>query len=315
MHTRWTVVGLVALIAGVFLGSAGCPSLNGLLCGQTGTGTLKVLVTDKPFPFDLIASARVTITSVAVRVADETSADATDQDTENAGGGSAKAIATAQDNTGDASETFITISTGEKEFDLLDLQGGRTDLLADTQIPAGTYDQMRLVVTGGTVVLKDGREFALKVPSGDESGIKLHFEFTVADGQQTTLLLDVDLSRAFQPIPGGHITDPSTIREFKFAPSLAMRLINVLQAGSIAGTVKDAAGNVVASASVTALKDGTEVTTTTTGADGTYVLGGLPTGTYRVEVSATGFQDAAVDNVAVTAGQQTAGVDFALTSQ
>ncbi len=131
------------------------------------------------------------------------------------------------DDSGDDDNSFTVIFEGERDLDLLALQDGRTDLLAETDIPAGKYSQMRLIVTEGEVTLTDGRVFPLRVPSGEQTGIKLHFDFDIYDGEETTLLLDVDLSQAFQPIPGGVVQSVSDITDFIFRPSIAMSLIHV----------------------------------------------------------------------------------------
>ncbi|HKQ46569.1 MAG TPA: DUF4382 domain-containing protein [Phycisphaerae bacterium] len=244
------------------------------------TGKLVLQVTDKPFPVDFIAEALVTVTRVEVRQASEDE---------------------------NAEDGFVVIFEGERTLDLLDLRNGRTDLLAEADIPVGMYDQMRLVVTEGHITLTDDSEFDLKVPSGESSGIKLNFEFEIVEDEELVLLLDVDLSRAFSAIPSGHIDDVSTITGFHFHPAFAMRLISVLEAGQITGIVNDNAdpANPVANALVTAFKDDVEVTSTVTEADGAFTLMGLPTGTYRVEFSATGFDDLTVNDVEVMAGETT----------
>jgi len=221
---------------------------------------------------------------------------------------------------------WITVYEGEISFDLVQLRDGRTDLLADVQIPPGEYNQMRVTVTEGWVRLipeddgdTDGREFPLHVPSGENSDIDLHLWFDVWPGQEKTLLLDVDLSRTFKPVPGGEINGPAEIREFMFTPWLGLRLTEMDRAGSISGVVTEVGTNGLLSplnsVSVTAYDDADiEVTTTASNNDGAYTLSGLATGEYRLEFWAAGYEEAELTGIAVTAGQATEGVDITLTA-
>lgn len=348
MRTLLIAVLMGSLLVGVFGLPPGCSLTSGV-----ETGTLRLLVIDKPFPVDLIERADLTITRVEVLPADagDETADEDEADGENGvEGGDGESFGLNDPDASDTSEqegdyddaeeeeeeiedgdadgdtdddadsdadddvgsAFITIFQGEKVFNLLSLRNGRSDLLAETEIPAGTYTQMRLIVTEGVVRLTDGREFRLRVPSGSQTGIKLHFTFEIAAERETTLLLDVDLSRAFKPTPGGKIAEAGKIREFKFRPSLAMRLINLLQAGSIAGTVTDVNIEPIAGVHVTAYNGEVEVTSTSTESDGTYVLSGLATGEYRVELSATDYADGQLSDIEVTAGEQAENTDVIL---
>ncbi len=310
----WIV--FTAVPAAALLVVAGCNMLTGF---GTPTGTLRVLVTDKPFPYQLIEEAVVTVTRVEVRR--EESED-NDEAGESPAGETDPAVSDGESDvaeadvaeSGEGNGPWVTIFEGSQDLDLLDLRNGRTDLLVDVTIEAGTYTEMRVVVTRGFVKLKgDGREWDLRVPSGEQTGIKLKLTFDVAAGEDTVLLLDVDLSRAFSAIPSGMIDDVSTIREFRFTPSVAMRLINQLEAGMISGVVTDDSNQMpLEGVGVTAFKDGVEVTGTATESDGSYALSGLPTGTYRVEFSASGFVGLTVDDVEVQAGE-TQSLDAALT--
>ena len=70
--------------------------------------------------------------------------------------------------------------------------------------------------------------------------------------------------------------------------------------GSIVGTVTDPSGAVVSGAKVTLTNLGTNASlTTTTQADGTYKFTPVRIGSYKVEVSAQGFQTATQRNVPV----------------
>ena len=313
----------------VVFGSFLIGACNGPLDFDGGTGTLKLLITDKPYPLELIKEATVIISRVEVRRADEVEDDDADgeDDGDDDNGDETAAGQTVENGDGDGDDgddddngsPWIVIQDTEQEFNLLDLQNGRTDLLANAVIDAGTYTQMRLIVPSGSIVVGneiEEKRFDLTVPSGAQTGIKLHFTFEVNDDEETTLLLDVDLTRAFQPIPGGHIDDIEQIREFKFRPSLAMRLINIEEAGSIAGTVTDGSGDPLKGVTVTVLdEDETEVSTAFTETDGTYTVIGLPAGTYKLVFSADGYADAEVTGVEVAAGEITEGVDAVLEAE
>ena len=127
--------------------------LPGCFAGEA-TGTLKVLITDSPYPFEYISEAWVTVTRVEVHHVGDDDGDETED---------------AEESDGDGDSPWIVIFESEQEFNLMDLRNGRTDLLAGAEIPAGHYNQTRLIVTQGYVVLTDGREFALTVPSGAQT--------------------------------------------------------------------------------------------------------------------------------------------------
>jgi hypothetical protein len=70
--------------------------------------------------------------------------------------------------------------------------------------------------------------------------------------------------------------------------------------GTIRGTVNDSTGAIVPGATVTLKSEGTGLTrTATTSSGGAYSFAELPVGSYRVEVSLSGFKSAVVNNVAL----------------
>ena len=82
--------------------------------------------------------------------------------------------------------------------------------------------------------------------------------------------------------------------------------------GTILGTVRDSSGAVMPGVAVTAVNTGTNLkTTATTDAEGAYQAIALPPGSYRVEVSASGFKKAVREGVVLQVQAQ-ARVDFAL---
>ena len=97
---------------------------------------------------------------------------------------------------------YTTILETEVSANLLDLTNGVTENLASVEIPAGSYDQVRVYVSDASIVLKNGTDYDLTVPSGASTGIKVFInpDIEVVGGLTAELLLDVNVSQSFIPL-------------------------------------------------------------------------------------------------------------------
>lgn len=107
----------------------------------------------------------------------------------------------ADDDEGDAR---VTLFTGSQTFDLLDLQNGVVEELADIVIPAGSYSQLRLVVGDVSITTEDGTTYStedntLQCPSCAQSGLKVKLPGGSVDLVEDTqiLLIDFDVAQSF----------------------------------------------------------------------------------------------------------------------
>jgi hypothetical protein len=258
-------------------GMASCTVLAALAaCGgggggggtSGGVGTLSVAMTDAPS----CGYDHVYVTVDRVRVHQDSSAG---------------------DN--DAGWREIVLST-PKRIDLLDLTNGVLEELGQTQLPAGRYNQVRLVLldniaglplanavqpTGGAVV-------PLATPSGQQSGLKLKATFDVAANQSTDLVLDFDACRS--------VVKAGNSGNYNLKPVLSVtpRVATGIQ-GYVSTTLT------IAGTTVTAQQGGTVIRSTVPDATGRFVLGSLPAGNYDVVVGSEGRSTAVVSSVPVTA--------------
>lgn len=249
---------------------------------ERGTGTLSVKVTDAPFPIDMVESATVTITKVELRKAGDGISDG---------------------------NPFIVIFEDTITFNLLELRNGVVDDLLEIEIPEGKYNLMRLYVEEASLKVKDGETYKVKVPSGQQTGIKIFVkpDFYVTGGLTTELLLDFDLSRSF--VVRGNFESPHGINGFIFKP--VIRAVNNSTAGRITGMVTDTNKVKIKSASVWVKQD-TIVATTLTDTLGHYALIGLPAGKYAIFATKENYDTVSYSDVAVVAGNRTI-KDFMLT--
>lgn len=130
-----------------------------------------------------------------------------------------------------------------KTLDVLGLQGTDRALLLDgEQIEAGEYQWMRLKVqadpnvAGDSYITIGGAQCELRIPSGDETGLKLIRDFTVGVGTTTDFTIDFDLRKSVVQPPGQQ-TQLATCEGQAFLLKPVLRVVDNLEVGTITGTV------------------------------------------------------------------------------
>jgi hypothetical protein len=254
---------------------------------EEGKGRINVLLTDAPYPIELISNAYVTIDKVEIRKKTEAEMD-------------------------EEKDSFIVLNEENMVIDLLELTNGITEEIAAAELEAGYYDMIRLHVVDATVVLNDGSEFDLKVPSGSSSGLKIKIqpEIHLEEGQTSDVLLDFDVSRSF--VVKGPIDN---INGFNFKP--VVRGVYMGAAGRIEGNVTDTLATPLEDAMIKAWMPGEteggslDYVSSFTDELGDYKIIGLKEGTYTVVCEMEGYENDTLKDVIVTADESVS-ADFEL---
>jgi hypothetical protein len=278
-------------------GSGGNTNTNADSAGDNGNandggdatgelGTLRLFIADKPYPYPFLTSAVVTVERI-------------------------DALRSPADGGTDDPAPHAVLE-GAASHDLIPLRNGRMELLVEADVPTGSYGEFRVLLSQAVLTLTDQREFLLTAPSGDPVIVPIGVPITVETTGTREVLLDVDVSRVFPHMPEGIVEDAAGITDFGFEPQQGLRVVDLHVSGRITGTVLSEEGEPLAAAVITAFLGSAEVSSTATEDDGTYTLVGLPAASYRLEFSATGFEDARKSSVAVIAGIDTADADALL---
>jgi len=235
---------------------------------NASTGRLSLLLTDAPFPSDLIAEANVTINKIEIRKSDDSEG-----------------------------YPFIVLTEEEMSFNLLDLTNEVTASLVDTEVPVGSYDLIRMYVSDASVVLSDESVYDIKVPSGVQTGIKIFLnpDIEVVGGLSAELVLDFDVSRSFV-LKGNHAS-PAGIKGFNFKP--VIKASNMSTSGRLIGTVTDNLEAVVDGAMVSVFAADTLNTSTITDANGGYAVLGMEPGTYSVTYEYSDYQPLTIEGIEI----------------
>lgn len=274
LKTRFTGIVLLLVAMGLIVG-----------CSQTddsdfetepGNGYVVIKLTDAPFPADLVAEANVTIDWVQMLAY---TADNEEGEGEMNGADSANVMF--------EMEEAVT-------FNLLDLNNGVTAILGEKEIPANNYSQIRLHIIDANILLKDGTEYDLKVPSGNTSGLKIKMDpyLTLEDGGYAEVLLDFDVSRSF--VVRGNI-NKGKVNGFIFKP-VVRAVANVQTAtGEVNGIVSDTTGTLLDDALLTLMSGQDTITSAITDTTGFYAMIGIAPGDYTLFCDKDSFEIAEED--------------------
>jgi hypothetical protein len=282
MHATWKALALTALIPFVLTacggGGGGSGNSNNSSSNNSGssnaqTGTLHVAMADSPScGFD-----HVFITVLQVRV--NASSDAGDND---------------------AGWSTISLAVPQK-IDLLSLTNGVLADLGQTALPAGQYQQVRLVLASNdantlanSIVPTGGNEQPLDTPSATQSGYKIISPFTVQPNTLVDLVLDFNACKSI--VSRGNGT---------YALKPVVTATPTVVSGSISGYVALAE----AGATVYAEQNGKVVRGTVADGTGKFVLSPLvqssTQGSYDVVIVQNNFSSGIVQSVPVVVNMDT----------
>lgn len=236
---------ILALLAATSLGFSGCKKDDD--DKGTGLATMEVRLTDAPGDYQAV---NIDVQSVQIHV---------------------------EDNDDPAGwQTLTLLRAGV--YNLLDLVNGNSALLTSANFPAGRVSQIRLILgDDNSVVTRDGETYPLKVPSGQQSGLKLKINADLVADVTYQLVLDFDVAKSVKDHGGSNRNE-----KFKLKPTI--RAVALAVAGGIQGTVTPAA----ARPSIIAIRTSAPIDTFSTYPDaaGRFLLRGLPAGGYLVDFSA-----------------------------
>ena len=249
--------------------------------GDTGsTGMVKLLLADAPLHLNdgsVVSEVNVTITKVEVMGANESEVP--------------------RATLFEGSETVNLLTLANKPLSEL-LQ------LALTSVPAGAYEQLRFIVDeAASNVVVNGVTRPLMVASGPQTGLKIPLNLTVAPGTTQVVVLDFDLTKLHENA------------QFLLTPN-AVRAVSMSEAGTVTGTAVLAEGveiNEDLPVTVTLYPAGssealatTQVVLTAATPSATFVINGVPVGSYIVRATApegTGTFTVETAEFTVSAGQ------------
>ena len=257
----------------VSLGLTSCSDDDDSNIGTTaGKANMTVRMTDAPGDYDEV---NIDVQDVQIKVETETETDA--------------------DIDADGWVSLNDVETGV--YDLLELTGGITQILADSEVPAGYVSQMRLILGTENTVVVNGETKPLNTPSAQQSGLKLQLNRQLEEGENYAFLLDFDVEESIVALGnGGYNLKP------------VIRLIADADAGIVVGSTVIPATIETNVQSLVKLSNSGVTVSAYTDADGNFALNGVPAGTYDLQIipeASSGLTVYAVSGIEVRPNETT----------
>ena len=137
---------------------------------ESGTGRLVVAVTDAAASLQNIKAVNLTVDQIEVQ---------------------------------GTSQGWVTVTETDQTVDLISLKNSNSwELLAQAEIEAGIYNQIRLDVSKVVVVMTDGTQVTAQLPSGE---LKLVGKLVVESGQTSTIAIDFLLDKSLHITGNGKV--------------------------------------------------------------------------------------------------------------
>lgn len=146
---------------------------------------------------------------------------------------------------------WVTLSITPAIVNLMDFTNGKDTLLANVELEAGqVVSQVRLLLgDNNTLILADGSEVDIKVPSGQSSGLKfnIHSEATLNSGYKVVLDFDAERSvvvkgngqYSLKPVIRGYITANTSNVYGELVPANTPFQVRSIMNGDTIFTVSD----------------------------------------------------------------------------
>lgn len=109
---------------------------------------------------------------------------------------------------------WVNLNTKAGIYNLLDLQNNVMATIADSTLRPGRINQFRLVLGDSNTIVKDSVSYALKIPSGSQTGLKINVNSTLVAGAKYEMVIDFDAAKSIVVTGNG---------SFMLKPHLALK--------------------------------------------------------------------------------------------